>query len=274
MIDYENYMDIMRELSFNKDQHVTDDNMFKRFDIIRKSLNVKGNASFFRYRSLENEYVFDEIEKQYAFMSPLDKFDDKYEGKYLFDETDSQKGICREWIDCCNYRYNKTLRVTCFTTAKDMMPFWYYYADKHTGICIEYKYREMVFDSSIVFLPVIYPEEDDRFKYKYAPVNEKDIKLGGIINTLIKHPDWKFENEWRAIRYQRVESLEKPMHLPLKVHAIHFGEDVNQKNVDRIKDIIDAHKYDIKLNRMKMTTTGIVSFNLEDYDKFCVNIHS
>ncbi|WP_161487305.1 DUF2971 domain-containing protein [Butyrivibrio hungatei] len=249
------YKELFREYISSHD--VDDISMMNYFHKLFEECDVKKNKKFYRYRPF-NEYTLTEIINKKIYMSKLSDFDDVYEGRYLIDDNDIQRGVNRGLIDVCNDYSQKHIRVTCFSTDKKNIPMWYYYANKHTGICAEYKFEDFSFPKNVVFLPVIYPLRREVSEYKYIP-NVRQRGFGAIVNSLIKQRAWSFENEWRAIK---LDESSDPIYLSLKMSKIHIGANASKESIDVIKNLIDKNGLDIQIGEMTMTETGIESFSL------------
>ncbi len=133
---------------------ISDVDMIEQFDDLNDLCEIRDNTSFFRFRPF-NEYTLSEIVKQEVYLARLSEYDDAYEGRYLIDDIDISRGIDQSYVEECNNFYRNNVRGACFTTDNKNIPMWYYYADKHQGLCIEYKYRNFKLSSDMVFLPII-----------------------------------------------------------------------------------------------------------------------
>ncbi len=236
---------------------ISDVDMIEQFDDLNDLCEIRDNTSFFRFRPF-NEYTLSEIVKQEVYLARLSEYDDAYEGRYLIDDIDISRGIDQSYVEECNNFYRNNVRGACFTTDNKNIPMWYYYADKHQGLCIEYKYRNFKLSSDMVFLPIIYPKKTEEHDYKYLPKNNNQKKFAATATALVKNRLWNFEKEWRIIK---ITDEENPVYVPLKIDKIHLGANVSEATRDVIKNLIDKNQLDIKLKEMVLTTAGLGSFD-------------
>ncbi|MBE5910119.1 DUF2971 domain-containing protein [Pseudobutyrivibrio sp.] len=236
---------------------ITDDKMMNHFGSMTDHCDLRGTKSFYRYRSF-NEYTLGEIINQQVYLAKLSEYDDAYEGRYLVDEFDLKNNINQFDVDRINNFYRENVRCACFTTNNKNIPMWYYYADKHQGICIEYKYRDFRLNEDAIFLPIIYPRNYEEHDFKFLPKIEEQYKFGAIVTSLVKNRLWDFENEWRILK---VTDEKNPLYVPLKMDKIHLGANVSQATKEVIKNVIEKNNLDIKLKEMVLTTSGLASFD-------------
>lgn len=236
---------------------ITDDKMMSHFGNMMSQCDLKKTKSFYRYRSF-NEYTLGEIINQQVYLAKLSEYDDAYEGRYLVDEFDLKNNIDQFDVERINNFYRENVRGACFTTNNKNIPMWYYYADKHQGICIEYKYGDFGLDDDVIFLPVIYPRTYEEHDFKFLPTTGEQYKFGAAVTSLVKNRLWNFENEWRLLK---VTDENNPIYIPLKMDKIHLGANVSEATKDVIKNLIEKNNLDIKLKEMVLTTSGLASFD-------------
>ena len=131
---------------------------------------------------------------------------------------------------------------------------WQYYAERHTGICIEYSINleKLVNNKNIFFLPVIYTDDYNQY-FPCNLVRDEKNKLLSIICSVLKMGDWKFEKEWRLIAFKDA-NLEKNPYVNLEINAICFGIETPQSIKNVIKGLINEK---ILLYEMKKELTGL-----------------
>ena len=239
------------------DTSVSDEFKMKYLNKLNASCNVKSNKSFFRFRPF-NDNTLKEIINQEVYLSKLSDYDDVYEGRYLIDDQDLKEGINIFQVEDCNKFYRENVRGTSFTTNNKNIPMWYYYADKHKGICIEYKYEDFHLPSDVVFLPIIYPKNYEEHKYKYLPQKNELMNFGAVVTSLVKNRSWEFEKEWRIIK---VSNESNPVYVPLKMNRIHLGANASESTRAVIKNLIEKNNLDIRLKEMILTSSGLASFD-------------
>lgn len=256
MTESEEYKTQFREIISDK-YNISDKDLMKHLNALNKSCEIKGNKSFFRFRPF-NEYTLSEIVKQEVYLAKLSDYDDAYEGRYLVDDIDVAEGVDQFFVEECNNYYRKNVRGACFTTDNKNIPMWYYYADRHQGMCIEYKYRDFDLPLDTVFLPIIYPKQYEEHDYKYLPKDNNQIQFAAAATALVKNRLWNFEKEWRIIK---ITDEENPVYVPLKIEKVHLGANVSEAAREVIKNIIDKNQLEIKLKEMVLTTAGLASFD-------------
>lgn len=100
-------------------------------------------------------------------------------------------------------RTQRDMRVCSFSEAHDTVLMWGHYANKHTGVCIEYPVgilsrKEML---RRLLYPVVYSES----LFDATPYWAQSIECGGfnnlfgVVACLHKAKDWAYEKEWRII---------------------------------------------------------------------------
>jgi len=109
--------------------------------------------------------------------------------------------------DVCDH-INKTFGIFSLTTARDNLVMWSHYAASHKGIVVGFEADHPFFARSRDFQPVDYNEErislpsNDgylRLAGKHLPAGSDYRELAEQL-FLRKHPDWKYEEEWRMIK--------------------------------------------------------------------------
>lgn len=84
---------------------------------------------------------------------------------------------------------------------------WSHYADKHTGICVEYDFKKANNDINHFLYPVIYT--DCPIDITDLMSNDDKIPLALLVSIICKSIDWRYENEWRLISYMPSQKQEK-----------------------------------------------------------------
>ena len=153
--------------------------------------------SFYRFYSVSDEKTAGSILSKIMLSSPK-KFNDPVDcpivqensSKFFFPDKTIFEGI----KVCCFGQEN-------VKSEKDEVPFqidakkWAYYADKHQGICIRYRFLpfelEKVLSNNFVFSPVEYKSQ---FSF------ERGIVADGLLS---KSDHYQDEDEWRIIWFDR-----------------------------------------------------------------------
>lgn len=220
---------------------------YKKLEEIRQNVNIP--KKIYRYRPL-NVYTVDELINEHVFLSSPE-IDDIFDtsivnngkmaegilAKYHFVKQYREKNfrmnenyeIYTKYFENLNNELRKKVRIACFTESNTNVPMWHYYAEKNTGICIEYSINKEKLtnnNTNIYFLPIIYTNDYNEYFPYDLDVEEKN-KLITIICSVLKMEDWKFEKEWRIIAFKD-ENIEKNPYVKLEINAIYFGIETPQ----------------------------------------------
>jgi Protein of unknown function (DUF2971) len=128
---------------------------------------------------------------------PMDK---KIQFRDLSDEKLSEVLLrsCRQVFDEILESFVQQRGITCFSEKNDDLLMWSHYADKSTGMCLEFDTSFSPFEKVV---PVKYVEE-----MPTLPITPS--LLDGDIDTVqelycVKSTAWAYEREWRGIHQQR-----------------------------------------------------------------------
>ncbi len=221
----------------------------------------------YRYRTF-SEYSMREILLQNVFLAKPSSFDDRFDSQYIsFEQPEiprlkSEEEIAKEkvisFLDDLivkdrNAFFHNVLRISCFTTDCCNVPMWYYYANQHKGMCIEYDLSDLpAFDEAgYCFLPVIYPNRNEEILFRKLG---KRLNSDAVCNALIKNKDWEFEKEWRMIRIS--DKTEKE-YASVKIKKVIMGCDASLESTVLLADMIKKNDLDIKMSRMLITPKGM-----------------
>lgn len=127
-----------------------------------------------------------------------------------------------------------SVRICCFTTRYDNMPMWYHYADKHSGVCIEFSPEESHPLFNRLLFPVIYNDERfDATKYfKNITSTEPAPTLFNFYASIFKSKDWANEEEWRLV-WVGGDIDESPF-ARVKINAVYLGRKISQENKSNV----------------------------------------
>lgn len=244
---------------------------FGHEEISQRILLKNAPLKLYQYVSIDDNYK-ENIEKEQIWLSRSDRFNDPYDcalfaniEKSIENDKDYKELIqqyntsiiddgyndLKEKIeDELDYysksKINKNIYVSCFSERNNSILMWSHYANKHTGICIEYDFKDFCNKCKIVF-PVIYT---NRFE-NHSTIIGKENK--NILFAITKAKDWRYEKEWRVIKVNRLDEYEKGMSIQApKPSAIYMGCKISKKDEEAIKDIIiekNIDLYKMKLSR-------------------------
>lgn len=243
------------------------ENLLPELDEKFKKLISDRPKYLYRFRRF-SEFSIDEIINQRIFLAKPDSFDDVMDSQYIIkkpktipslkSDSDLAKEKYIEMLENMlarerNKYYHDVLRVACFTTKTDNIPLWYYYADRHRGICIEYDFSEFTSfaKEGVCLLPVIYPSEND--EYEYRIFSRRDA-ASAISNALVKNEDWKFEKEWRLIRFCEDK---KAVYFTAKISKIIVGYGATPQTILALINLIKKNDLKIKLALQTITPKGM-----------------
>lgn len=260
--NYRSYKEAVKKLI--NDSKLVDKNIDNYVKKIQSN-KILGSIPYglYRYRKF-SEYTLAEIIDQEIYLSSIDQFDDKYDSRYIYKpfgyHSEKEKELIR-WnneetkkkIDLVNKHFIDHLRVACFTQDYKNIPMWYYYADQHKGVCIKYSSKNVPNDE--ILLPVVYPKIKEASYFNFFP-NESQMQCGALLNSIVKNDSWKFEKEWRLIRY--VDS-DEPQYVKWDISEIYFGCDSSYALIQDIKKIIIKNGLKISLYKMEMGTVGLIA---------------
>ena len=261
----DNYKQYKKTVKHLLDNEVKDEQFEEYIDKL-SSKDVIGlmPTSFYRYRPF-NEYTLSEIINQHIYLSPIDKLDDKLDSKYVYsicapigEEVGSAiphlPASVQKRINDTNDFFSEHIRIACLTQEYKNMPMWNYYAQGHKGICIKYMTKD--FSNSDILLPVIYQSNrKTEGSFKFLP-DEDQLKCGALFNSIVKDESWKFEKEWRLIRY--VDDDEKH-YFNWNMNAIYLGCDISDESIAIIKNMITQNGLNISLYKMQLSPMGLTS---------------
>jgi len=124
----------------------------------------------------------------------------------------------------------KRVGVLCMSAVNDDILMWSHYADCHKGICIE-------FDGENKFMA-------HAQKVQYAPERKainpyRDDKKVSMEKALLTKSDhWKYENEWRLIRYEQGPGTVD--FRPENVTGVIFGAHVEPATIKKVQGWIKS----------------------------------
>lgn len=150
-----------------------------------------------------------------------------------------------------NKLYQQSIFISCFSEKKDSILMWSHYASNHTGICIEYDFKQCGSDHFLTknLHPVIYsPKIFDFTAYK-----ESENRINVTTNaSLTKSEIWSYENEWRLI--QILNSDSEPFNGKIITpKTVFLGTNISKKDKEKIIKI--ANKKNILIKQMHHSDT-------------------
>lgn len=228
-----------------------------------------------------NEKKFDALSDNDVWMTRIDRLNDPYESRavYLRRQTLVDNGIQPEILQSLIDKARTRQVVGCFTSLKNSVPMWTYYADSHSGYCVEYKVHR-----PRAFFPAFYEEERIGVARTLARLLDLTAALQeGIISGdnqelcfytqlftslwFIKDSSWQHEKEYRIIYpcSSDVDGEAIPVSmLGLETTGVYIGlncSDQNRLRLTRIAEEKGFHAYLMDLDednpRFELTSRHI-----------------
>ena len=188
--------------------------------------------------------------------------------KRIYDQLENAIGTIRRCV-------GETVGITCFSEAPDNMLMWSHYANKHTGICVEYDFSKLFTTvPNSLLLPVEYADKrpllpiEKAMKYVDGKVVTDQSKMKEILPDVlkslsIKSDIWSYEREWRHIVFTN-DVPNRLAQLPI-ISRIIMGMKIDPENRKKILDIakrkhipvysthLKADKYEMIISEEKRT---------------------
>ena len=170
-----------------------------------------------------------------------------------------------EWLN----KINHLNRIACFTERNNNSCMWHFYANGHSGLCLEYEFTDQW--KKYVF-PVYYVSVlPDMIDFLYKTQNRISPDIGGRYCLIQKLLDWRGEEEWRFIAspkhfipiddefdFTKNEGVLIEFFKPSRVF---LGARISEKQQKEV--ILIAQKYNIPIQKMKCTPYGLKAFDIE-----------
>ena len=194
-----------------------------------------------------DENTIDSIIHEYKYASNVFNFNDPNDPIIrLIDNTQNVKEI------------SSKIRVGCLSIQSCNMLMFSHYADKHTGICIEYDPIDIKLENHLL-CKVKYKEklQVDLQNIMFFEQSDHVLSDSTFIDLFItKHKVWKYEEEYRFITYNQDK-----IYLPIT--AIYFGREMSGTDKKLVEKLIEDKKEDIKLYDVRVKKDNL--FELESY---------
>ena len=154
----------------------------------------------------------------------------------------------------------KLVGIECFTQSPTDVLMWSYYANKHTGICVEYDFSKLFSTLPNAFLfPVCYSESRPLLNLKaiYDPLTKqlRNDRLTEVLPSIIhswitKSLEWEREKEWRLISFPIKDETERSAKLPI-ISRIIAGINISDENYEIAVGIAKDKGVPIHRTRLK-----------------------
>lgn len=167
------------------------------------------------------------------------------------DILESLKAKCIAGVAELHKVVGRTIGITCFCQRWNNVLMWSHYANKHTGICVEYDF-DMPFETASysLLLPVEYTKMRPLLPIeKLGTIQDGDFKINNtnidmafteFLKALITKSDvWEYEQEWRHIVFVNDPS-QRLVSLPI-VSRIIMGVNISNENKNKMIEFASRH---------------------------------
>ena len=141
--------------------------------------------------TLEKRTIFIEnLERKYKISLPI-----KEKQEFINNPSEADRlarAVVNKW-----QKANST-GVCCLTHTCQSLPMWAHYADNHTGCCLMFDFSKHSNLKS--------PKDDFPFYWMKKIEYQTDLpkyNMGGMCDYFHKSHEWEYENEWRAIMFDK-----------------------------------------------------------------------
>lgn len=158
-------------------------------------------------------------------------------------------------------KLGEVIGITCFSETPKNMLMWSHYANKHTGICVEYDFSRLFSTAANTLLfPVTYTNKRPLF-----PIDKLDIGIDGkvkdgqtlpaeaipeIIKALtVKSKVWEYEREWRHIAFTK-DAPDRLVKLPI-ISKIILGINISPEDKEKVIELARRKHIPVYTTRLK-----------------------
>lgn len=129
-------------------------------------------------------------------------------------------------------KMRKKLAICCFSQVNNSSLMYSHYADKHKGLCLEFKVSGHSFYDSL--LQVYYPDEFPQIRFF-----KRDREAMLEAQVLKKQQEWKYEKEWRIIKVDEPGFYKFPSEF---LTGIIFGLNTSDADMKLIQEMMQFKK--------------------------------
>jgi len=250
----------------------------------------KSNNSIFKYLPF-NINTIASLENSYIYHSKVADFNDPFDcnarllGKIMRKDTYPEEAA----IPVADFITH--VGISCFSKTNSSILMWSHYAEKHSGICIEYSSYELNLKSNDYsqglnksfhqkLLKNVFSVFNKLYEVEYFSTLKKHTVIQsrkGLFNTinhlfLTKYTDWSYEQEVRRVIYlESADNVGDRMfyHEPRLIKAIYFGALANDSTIEHVCRIAkDKYKNKIKLFRSVLSSSvfGIEFVPIDNFE--------
>lgn len=254
------------------------ENAFQKEDVARV---VSHSTGFLREAiKRESENNSDEIKQVISILDEPDDFLKKVSkiahlmGRSVPDEQIDQLYIqLNEMVKKLHQGIGDTVGITCFSETPFNMLMWSHYANKHSGICVEYDFSKLFSTvPNSLLLPVEYTNKRPLLPVEMVVVSRNgsyewdqskiQMLLPALLKSLaIKSEIWSYEREWRHIIFTK-DIPNRLACLPI-ISKIILGINISPENREKVLTIAKEKGIPVYIASMKSDKYEMVWSKLE-----------
>jgi hypothetical protein len=138
--------------------------------------------------------------------------------------------------------YARTVRATtgiyCVSEIPDDILMWSHYADYHRGVCLEFNGHAKLMQHAMQV----------SYTHDRPPIARDDSNVAKIEKTMLtKSMHWKYEREWRLIRYQQGPGI--ATFRPENLTGIIVGAQASMDIIKLVRGLNKARSVPLKLSK-------------------------
>ena len=166
-----------------------------------------------------------------------------------------------EMVKMLHTSIGNAVGITCFSETPYNMLMWSHYANKHSGICVEYDFSKLFSTvPNSLLLPVEYSDKRPLLPIEKVVVNQggkieadqskMKLLLPALLKSLaIKSDIWNYEREWRHIIFTK-DTPNRLACLPI-ISRIILGINISVDNREKMLEFAKERHIPVSVARMK-----------------------
>lgn len=164
--------------------------------------------------------------------------------KIVDDYISGFDSLHQRYVEKMNSLYQQSIFIACFSEVNDSILMWSHYASNHSGICIEYDFKQCGENHELTksLYPVNYSSRIFDMTNYEKNKNAVDIS---VLAAVTKSKDWSYEKEWRLVFTLNSES--GPFNGGIvSPTTIYLGTKINDTDKEKILEIADDNNIPVK----------------------------
>ena len=226
--------------------------------LIKESANQTGETKEIWAIMSEDEDLLIRLQK-IARLTGHGEQDDQI--KKVYDQLDNM-------VKQLHRKIGEIIGITCFSETPNNMLMWSHYANKHTGICVEYDFSRLFTTAKDTLLfPVTYsnnrplfPVDKIALAENGAVVKNQSVPTEVLTELIkawtIKSPIWRYEREWRHIIFTN-NVPDRRIKLPI-ISKIIMGVNISPENKQKVTDVAKKKQIPVYSTHMKSSKYEMV----------------